>query len=327
MSYIDMHCDALMAAMIRHGAGASLYDRPEGMVDFKRLKKGGALAQFFAVFIVPEYGYKDWYGIEKITVEEYVKGCIHIFKESIKAHPDLAAQALTADDILENEKKGLLSAVLTLEDCCILNGDPANIDKLYDEGIRVMGLTWNGKNCIGSPNSKDPKIMKEGLTPFGKEAVCAMQEKGIIVDVSHLSDGGFYDVADLAKKPFVATHSNCRALCPHQRNMADDMLRILAEHGGVSGINFGPEFLNEDVTDPNSTIEHMIAMMKHMKKIGGIDMVAIGTDFDGIGGKREVADASEMPKLMDAMEKAGFTEREIRKITRENVLRVMKDCL
>lgn len=327
MSYIDMHCDALMAEMIKNGANASLYDCPGGMVDFKRLKKGGALAQFFAVFIVPEYGYKDWFGMEKIPVEEYVKGSIRIFKESIKAHPEMVAQAVSVADILENEKKGLISAVLTLEDCSILNSELANIDKLYNEGIRVMGLTWNDRNCIGSPNSKDPEIMKEGLTAFGKEAVCAMQEKGIIVDVSHLSDGGFFDVADLAKKPFVATHSNCRALCPHQRNMTDDMIRILAEHGGVSGINFGPEFLNEDVTNPNSTTERMIAMMKHMKNIGGIDMVAIGTDFDGIGGNREVADASEMPKLIDAMEKAGFTGTEIDKITRENVLRVMKECL
>lgn len=322
-----MHCDALMAEMIKNGAGASLYDCPGGMVDFKRLKKGGALAQFFAVFIVPEYGYKDWYGIEKMPVEEYVKGCIHIFKESLKAHPELAAQAVSADDILKNEEKGLLSAVLTLEDCSILNGDLENIDKLYDEGIRVMGLTWNDRNCIGNPNSKDPEIMNKGLTAFGKEAVCAMQEKGIIVDVSHLSDGGFYDVAELAKKPFVATHSNCRALSPHQRNMTDEMLRILAEHGGVAGINFGPEFLNMDTANPNSTIERMIAMMKHMKNVGGIDMIAIGTDFDGIAGNREVADASEMPKLMDAMEKAGFTKTEIDKISRENVLRVMKESL
>lgn len=327
MHFIDMHCDTLEVALLHKGTNASLFELSEAMVDFKRMKKGGSLAQFFAVWIVPEYGFKEWFRIEPIPLEEYVRGCIHIFNENIKMHSDLVARALSANDILENEKKGLMSAVLTLEDSGIIKSNLQNIDRLYDAGFRVMTLIWNHKNCIGSPNSKDSCIMNEGLTEFGKEAVVYMQEKGIMVDVSHLSDGGFYDVAKLAKKPFVATHSNCRAISPHQRNMTDDMIRVLAEHGGVAGINFGPEFLNEDLTDPNSTIEHMVMMIKHMRNIGGIDMVAIGTDFDGIAGKREIDNVSEMPKLLFALEKNGFTATEIDKITRNNVLRVMEDCI
>lgn len=327
MRFIDMHCDTLEVALLHKGKAASLLDLPEAMIDFNRMKKGDSLAQFFAIWIIPEYGYKEWFNMEPVPVDEYVKGCVHIFNENVKAHSDIIAQAMSAEDILKNQEKGLMSAVLTLEDSGVLNGDLKNIDRFYDAGFRAMGLIWNGKNCLGSPNSKDPEIMKEGLTQFGKEAVVHMQEKGILVDVSHLSDGGFYDVAALAKKPFVATHSNCRALCPHQRNMTDDMIKVLAEHGGVAGINFGPEFLNEDISNPNSTIERMVAMMKHMKNIGGIDMIAIGTDFDGIAGNREIADVSQMPKLADALEKAGFTADEIDKITKDNVLRVLKDAL
>lgn len=245
----------------------------------------------------------------------------------MKQHSQLIAKALNADDILENEKKGLMSAVLALEDSGIIKSDLENIDKLYEAGFRAMTLIWNHKNCIGSPNSKDPCVMKEGLTEFGKEAVVYMQEKGIMVDVSHLSDGGFYDVAKLAKKPFVATHSNCRVISPHQRNLTDDMLRVLAEHGGVAGINFGPEFLNEDIADHNSAVEGIVKMIEHMRNIGGIDMIALGTDFDGIAGKREIDNISEMPKLFSALEKKGFTATEIDKIARGNVLRVMEECM
>lgn len=229
--------------------------------------------------------------------------------------------------MIRNRAQGKMSAVLTMEDGAAVRGKLENLKHFYDLGVRALSLTWNFENCFGFPNSKDPAVMERGLTPFGKEAVAYMQELGMLVDVSHLSDGGFYDVAAICKKPFVATHSNCRSSCPHQRNLTDDMIRILGEHGGAAGINFGPEFLNHDITDRHSSVIQMVSMAKHMKQIGGIDVVAIGTDFDGIGGNLDIKNSGEIQRLADALSLAGFTSGEVEQVLGGNVLRVMREAM
>ena len=155
----------------------------------------------------------------------------------------------------------------------------------------------------------------------------AMNELGILVDVSHLSDGGFYDVAKISKKPFVATHSDCRALAAHPRNLTDDMIRLLAQKGGVSGINFAPAFLDDTQGNKTSRISDMVRHVKHFIEIGGEDCVGIGTDFDGIGGNLEVGEPGQLALLFEALEKAGITPRQIDKIASGNVLRVMKETM
>jgi len=214
-----------------------------------------------------------------------------------------------------------------MEDGEAIHGNMDNLDRFYDLGIRALSLTWNGENCIGAPNSKDSETMAKGLTDFGKEVVYHMQEIGMLIDVSHLSDGGFWDVVKLAKKPFAATHSNCRALCSHQRNMSDEMIRALSDKGGVMGINFGPEFLNAEEGNIHSTVERMVTMAQHEKKVGGIDVIGIGTDFDGIEGKLEISSPDKMDLLITELSQGGFTEDEIDKITHKNVLRVLHDTI
>ena len=154
-----------------------------------------------------------------------------------------------------------------------------------------------------------------------------METLGIVPDVSHLSDDGFYDVADVTKKPFVASHSNCRALAPASRNLTDEMIRILAERGGVAGLNFYPGFLNRERTDQESRIACMCDHVEHMRNVGGIECVGIGTDFDGICGQLEIKDCTQMPLLFDALKKRGFSERELDQIAYKNVERVLKECL
>lgn len=225
-----------------------------------------------------------------------------------------------------NFADGKLSAVFTIEDGRAVQGKMENIKRFYDMGVRAMTLTWNFENCFGAPNSKDPAIMNKGLTDFGKEAIVYMQELGMLVDVSHLSDGGFYDVANICKKPFVATHSNARALCPHQRNLKDDMIRLLGNAGGVTGLNFGPEFLNEDITCKDSTAKLMAKHARHIANLGGVDCVAVGSDFDGIEGNLEISSPAKMELLADALKAEGFTAAEVDKIANGNVLRVMDEA-
>ena len=129
--------------------------------------------------------------------------------------------------------------------------------------------------------------MEKGLTDFGKEVVAEMERLGMAVDVSHVSDGVFWDVAAIAKKPFLASHSNARAVCGHTRNMTDDMIRKLAEKGGVMGLNIGPEFIT--FGSEESTVDGMVKQILHIREVGGSDILALGSDFDGIHGKLEVA--------------------------------------
>jgi membrane dipeptidase len=327
MKIVDMHCDTLMIAFLKHGLESDMYRIPNAMVDLERLQKGNVLAQFFAIFMVPQNNFEKYYNMPPLTEKEYIMGCHRVFENNIKKHSDIVGQAKSVEDIIANEKAGKISAVLTMEDGVAVHGEMERLKWFYDLGVRALSLTWNYKNCFGSPNSDNPNVMNEGLTDFGKEAVEYMQEIGMLVDVSHLSDGGFYDVSKICKKPFVATHSNCRSICSHRRNMTDDMIRILAEKGGVAGINFAPEFLSDNQIDSKSTIEQIINMIKHMKNIGGIDVVAIGSDFDGISGDLEISSSEDYPILIQALEKEHFTTDEIERITHKNVIRVMKDCM
>ena len=326
MKSINLHSDTLMWAALFGGPELDLYDFPKAMIDFQRMKAGELVGNFFAIWMVPPQFCRQ-FNKQPMPEEEYIARCIEILERSVAAHSDMIAKAASAQDLLDQQAEGKLSAVLAMEDGCAVHGKMENLKRFYDMGVRAISLTWNYENCFGFPNSQDPAIMAKGLTDFGKEAVGYMQELGILVDVSHLSDGGFYDVASLCKKPFIATHSNCRALSPHTRNLTDDMIRVLADHGGVMGINFGPEFLNEDITDRRSTVERMVAMARHARDMGGIDVVAIGTDFDGIRGELEISDCSQMDRLAQGLSKGGFTDDEIEQIFYRNVVRVMKDAI
>ena len=320
-----MHCDSLLKLMA-NPENTDLYDSPVTSVDFKRMREGGQMAQFFAIFMLPEYGW-DMVGMGPLSDEDYIAACLKILNDNLKKYSDIAAPAKDAAEIEENFKAGKPSAVLTMEDGRAVLGKMENLERFYEMGVRAISLTWNHENCFGFPNSEDPALMQKGLTPFGKEAVEYMQELGILVDVSHLSDGGFYDVADICKKPFVATHSNCRALSPHQRNLTDEMIRTLADAGGVSGINFSPNFLNEDITARSSTARLMAKHARHMADTGGIECVALGSDLDGIEGDLEVYDCAQLVRLEDALLKEGFSFSDIEKIFYKNVLRVMKDAV
>jgi len=204
----------------------------------------------------------------------------------------------------------------------------------------MITLTWNYSNELGYPNAdyrrptptsvRPEPDMENGLTETGIAFVEEMEKLGIIPDVSHLSDAGFYDVAKYTRKPFVASHSNARAVCYGRRNMADDMIRLLAEKGGVMGLNYQATFLIPRDTEGKrqpGTIEAIVKHAKHIVNVGGIEVLGLGSDFDGITTHEELEGAQGMAKLYDALIKAGFTAAETDKIFTENVLRVYKDTL
>jgi len=324
MHYIDFHCDTLgFSYNTKH---EDIYDFPEAMLDLKRLKAGGCLAQFFAIFMPAENcdARKDG---QPFNDADYIAWCFKVYKKAMKEHGDIIGPVFSLADFDRNCANGKMSAFLTFEDGRPVEGSFEKLEAWYNEGIRLITLTWNGENCFGFPNSDDPEIMQKGLKPFGKEAIARMNELGIIIDVSHLSDGGFRDVAALSKKPFIASHSNCRAISPHRRNLTDEMIKTLAEKGGVAGLNYCPAFLNADTASEDSTLEMMSAHIRRMIDLGGVEFPALGSDFDGIGGKLEVPSADKVPLIFDRLKRDGLSEEAIEKIAWKNADRVIREVM
>jgi len=325
MKFIDLHCDTLMHTVGREEP-LSLLKNDQTSIDFTRMKEGGSLAQFFAVFLPTEEMFLENLG-EVMDDDLYINTLVDTLKRGIGENGDMIALAHNHEDILKNEREGRMSAILTIEDGRSVQGSLDKLRSYHDMGIRLISLTWNFENCFGYPNSDDRNIMEKGLKEFGREAVEYMNHLGMIVDVSHLSDGGFADVAKISKKPFVASHSNSREISPHKRNLTDQMIRVLGEKGGVAGINFAPHFLQPDTSTDRSTVELMVRHLNHMKNVGGEDVVALGSDFDGIGGDLEVDSIHKIPMIFDALEKDGWSTGQIEKFAYKNTLRVIKEVM
>lgn len=328
MRYIDMHCDTLAEALAQKSATAEYLEGT--MVDVSRLKKGGAVAQFFAMFL-PQKKEEGWFEADVMSEPEVLMEQMYeVYQNTIKACGSYLAPARNYAELEANRREGKISAFLTIENGYLVRGKMENIKKFYDMGVRLITLTWNDPNCFGCCHSENTAKMQRGLTDFGREAIRYMTDLGMLIDVSHLSDGGFSDVAEHARdvgKPFVASHSNCRALCPATRNLTDEMIHILADCGGVAGLNFEPTFLNEDRSDKQSRIERMCDHVLHMIDKGGVECVGIGTDFDGISGQFEIEDCTKMPKLFETLHGRGLSWDMIDKIAYENVARVIRETL
>ena len=320
MKYADMHCDTITALYRSNG---SLLEN-NLHIDLHKMRRGECLMQNFAVFT--DIAKQD---------SSFTKAAIDYYYRQLEENKDLIAPAYSYEDIIRNDENKKISAVLTLEEGSVIDNDLNNLDYYYDRGVRMITLTWNYPNGIGYPNfiyEKDrdhDKLHtineKDGLTSFGIEYVRRMEELGIIVDVSHLSDAGFYDVLKYSTKPFVASHSNARAVCPVARNLSDDMIRKLADKGGVTGLNYCSAFI-EDLNEEITMIDNMVRHIRYIVDVGGIECIGLGSDFDGIGNKLEIKDASGVQKLYEAL-KPYFSQDELEKIFYRNVLRVYKDTL
>ena len=330
MKAIDLHCDTISALLRKKDAGNPYSLAKNDLhVDLEKMRAGDYLLQNFAMFI--------YVGSGNDPFEECMQ-MIDLYEEVMEQEKNQIAPVLTFADIEKNEKAGKLSSMLTIEEGAVIRGSIEKLHTFYNRGVRMMTLTWNYPNEIGYPNCLNEKgepcawgipNTTNGLTPFGIECVQEMQRMGMIVDVSHLSDAGFYDMLKYTDKPFVASHSNARAVGGHSRNMTDDMLKKLADRGGVLGMNYCGGFLSmeQDYDKAEGTVDMIVDHIRHIRNVAGCDCIALGSDFDGIPTHKELPDASHLPKLSAVLEKAGFTYTEIEKIFSGNVLRVYRDCL
>lgn len=322
MKIVDLHCDTIM----RLYHGEHLDGATDGHVSIEKLRQGESLCQCFAIFVPwgPE-AVRQGYPADP---KEYFRLACAAYQRELERCRDSIRPAYSASGILENERKGYLSAMLTVEDCVTLDGRVEAVDEYYAQGIRMAALTWNHENSLGWPNRPDPAEHDRGLKPFGIEAVRRMNELGILVDVSHLSEGGFWDVARecaAAGRPFAASHSCARALCDVPRNLTDAQLRAIGDAGGVVGVNYYARFLRPDARtdDAPTAIADVLRHLRHIVNTAGIASAALGSDYDGMGSPLEWGDAGGQQALVRALERE-YTPSEVEQICRGNALRVLQ---
>lgn len=316
MKIVDMHCDTVSRLFEGTEKGKQADLRKNSFhLDLCRMREAGYLLQNFALF-VDKRRYRD--------VTGHAEKLLALYKRELARNKDLILPAYCFSDIQKNQEQGKMSGLLTLEEGGILKGSQELLRAFYEKGVRMITLTWNYPNEIGFPNGDE-----RGLTSRGRELVEAMEEMGVIVDVSHLSDAGFYEVAGLTRKPFVASHSNARELCASPRNLTDGMIRILGERGGVAGLNYYPAFLTSVVPGEENpgTVAAVAAHARHIADAGGVEVLGLGSDFDGIDGHKELPGVQAVPLLADALKKEGFHTSDLDKIFGGNVLRVYKELI
>ncbi len=338
----DGHNDTLLNLYSQApGEGRSFFIRSEiGHLDLPRAQEAGFAGGFFAIF-VPE----SWEP-EKDPPQMAEDTPLAAPIDAVFAHDHTMKMALsllnlagesqgqirivtTADELEAFLPRGILSAVLHLEGAEALASDPALLYLLYAGGLRSLGITWSRPNAYGHgvpfryPASPD---IGPGLTEAGKQLVRTCNEMGILVDVSHLNEKGFWDVARLSDAPLVATHSNAHALSPSARNLTDRQIDAIGESGGLVGVNFHVSFLREDgLRNPDTPLEVICRHVDYLVDRIGIDHVAFGSDFDGATMPQELGDVTGLPRLLDLFRKRGYDGAALRKITHENWLRVLRE--
>lgn len=313
MRIADMHCDTINRLYYASCEGKKISLREnDKSVDLIKMRDGGYMLQFFACFVNM--------GKVKNPCDD-AEGMIKLFHKEMKKNSDLIGIVTGYKDITENISKNRMSALLTVEEGGVLKGSIERLKMLYDKAVRLITLTWNYENELGYPNGSE-----YGLKSAGFEMIKEMEHMGMIIDVSHLSDAGFYDVAKTIRGPFAASHSNARAIAGHRRNLTDDMIKIIANHSGIIGINYFSDFLCDD-GQKISRIKDMAEHIKHIKNVGGTDVIGLGSDFDGIDGTLQIKDASGVEILLEYLNSIGFSYDETDKIAGANVLEFLKHVL
>ena len=263
----DLHCDTAFALLGKELNEAGSLRKNQYHIDLDRAKDFPGYAQCFACYTTPDM--QKLYKKSPITVFELELATI---LREVEKNRDLISLAYSAEDISKNMQKGLASAILTIEGPAGFGFDPALLEDLYKIGFRITTLGWNESNPLAGSH-----LTGEGLSDIGREYVREAQRLGMLVDVSHISDRAFWDIIEITGGPVVATHSNSRSVCPHSRNLTDDMFRAICQTGGVAGLNFYGDFLGADAT-LDTAADHIVHWME-LDPSG--EHLALGGDLDG----------------------------------------------
>ena len=330
LKIFDGHNDTITSEFFNssNSVGEFINGTTDLHIDLGKAKAGGLAGGFFAVFIEAEEGKKTVsYELAQEKASRYIDLFVNI--ESVSSGKltfcKSYSQLLTA---MENDS---LAAFLHFEGAEPVSPDLSDIEQWYSKGLRSIGITWSRENAFGSgvgfefgtSNDSGP-----GLTQAGGDLVAKCNELGIVVDVSHLNAKGIVDVLDISSKPVVISHGCAWELAHSPRNYTNEQLKRIADTGGLIGVNFYVGFLRSDGKSQTDTpIELIIHHIDQMVNTVGIDHVALGSDFDGAQVPDELKDASGLPMVILALEKAGYNSEQIEKIANKNWLRVVKEII
>ncbi|TRO46577.1 membrane dipeptidase [Candidatus Bathyarchaeota archaeon] len=312
---IDTHCDTLMAYVPQRGRPQrSLGERSEhGHIDLPRMIEGGVTCQTFAIYT----------GNRPIVPDATLKALqmTDVFYEGIEANDGIVA-VTSADEIVAAKKAGKTTGLLSIEGAEPLMGDIGLLRVFYRLGVRMLSFAWNFRTPFA--DGLNARRSESKLPELGVQALEEMDRLGMVFDVSHLCDSNFWDVADVVKGPFIASHSNCREIADVARNLTDDMIVALAEHGGVMGLNFGAGFVHQE----NATVATLVDHIDRVVGLVGPDHVGLGSDFDGVGRLPEgINDCSDLPNITRELVGRGYSDEDILKFLGGNHLRVFKEIM
>ena len=306
MSHIfDLHCDTIYEI---YKSKESLLSNTKA-VSIDKFSSFEKKAQVFAIWSDNEKNEDEAFVTFQHTATE--------FKSQIGENTDLITLCTSKEELKETQDAGKLSAILAVEDAKLLSGDISRLERLYEFGVRILTLGWKGHSCICGSYDTD-----EGLTDFGFEVLRECENLGIIVDVSHLSEKGFWDVAGKAQKPFIASHSNCHILCDHRRNITDVQLRTIVSAGGVCGINLVGKHLakrlpGEKALDPSEVLDAVCAHIEHFSSIAP-ENICLGLDLDGTEPLAGLESVDKTPTLFEALTNRGMDEKKAQNIFYNN---------
>jgi len=321
---VDTHSDTLMhliPQMRRGQKPRKLGERSEtGKIDLPKLIEGGVDCQAFGMFT----GTTQNNPLALKTALQMVDA----FYTSIEDNDDKFVQVRNYEEIVKAKEEKKIGGLLTIEGSEPLMGDLGLLRIFHKLGVRILSFTWNWRTEFADGLSASRTEGK--LTQIGIEAVGELRRLGIILDVSHITDACFWDIVENTKVPFIASHSNCRELCNVPRNLTDDMLKALAEKGGLTGMNYLGFFVvpREKIkTGYKATVEDLVDHIDHIVEVVGPDYVGLGSDFDGGGGLVGLEDTSKVPNITKIMVKRGYSDEDIKKILGGNHLRVFKQVM
>ena len=311
MIIVDAHCDTITTIMEKD----EHLNENKCHIDLKRLKQYDSFVQFFAAFISPKHA-KMGALCRAIEIIDRLYGEIEINKNDIML-------CCNYNDIVNAIQSKKVAAILSIEGGDALEGSISALRILYQLGVRAMTLTWNYRNQIAD-GVADAET-GGGLTPFGKDVVREMNKLGMLVDVSHLSEAGFWDVLEKTSQPIIASHSNAKKICNHRRNLTDEQLLALRENGGVTGINLCPDFI---CNDGNATMKNVIEHIEHIVALTGEDTLGLGADYDGIDKTPQNLEGVQcIQQLLNELLKLNYSEALVNKLAGENFLRVINGVL
>ena len=309
----DLHCDTALELLGKDRRSLGSLRKNELNIDLERAGTLPGYTQCFACFTSP----KQHLPGNASVADLFERQLATIIRETGN-NGDLIQLAYSAEEIEENRKQGLMSALLTIEGTAGFDYNTDILEDLYNIGFRITTLGWNEKNPLtGSCQTGG------GLTNAGREYVKEAQRLGMVIDVSHISDEGFWDIIEITEKPIIASHSNSRTLCDNPRNLTDEMYKAICKTGGTAGINLFPGFLGE-----NATLDTVCDHIFHFLALAGSDKhVSLGSDFDGVNKLPEgISGIQDYPKLADCLLTRGLAEKSMENIFWNNAVGVIERC-